>query len=58
LNEKILWYASCFFTGWALLNVILTIMRQQKDILIMIAIPSLVTAIGWIYSEYKLIWRE
>jgi membrane protein DedA with SNARE-associated domain len=52
------WYASCFFIGWAVLNVILTIMRQQKDILFMIAIPSLVASIGWIYSEYKLMWRE
>lgn len=58
LNNKIFWYASGVFTGWAVLNVILTIMRGQKDILLMITIPSLITGLGWVYSEYRLAWRD
>ena len=58
MNEKWFWYASGFFTGWAVLNVVLTIMRGQQDILLMIAIPSLIAGLGWLYAEWKIMWRD
>jgi len=58
LNKKYLWYAAGFFAGWALLNVILAIMKKDKYTLFMITLPGLVACIGWVYAEYRLVWRD
>jgi hypothetical protein len=57
-HSKIFWYAASFITGWSVLNVILTVMRKQPETLYMIAIPSLVASMGWLYSEYKRVFKE
>jgi hypothetical protein len=56
MNKKVFWYASGFFTGWAVLNIILLI--NETRTLFMIAIPNLIAALGWVYSEYRLAWRD
>jgi hypothetical protein len=57
-HSKKFWYIASFITGWSVLNVILNIMRKQPETLYMISIPSLLASLGWLYSEYKRVFKE
>jgi len=57
LNKICFWYASAFLTGWLLMNVMLNIMRDESNMLLY-TIPGLLAAIGWVYAEYRLEWRD
>ena len=47
-----------FFVGWSLLNIFTAIMKKEIVILIMFAIPSLLAALGWVYAEYRIRFKE
>jgi len=58
MNKNYMWIASAFFMGWAVLNSILVLMNVKLSLLYMFVIPTLLTAIGWVYAEYRIRFKE
>jgi hypothetical protein len=58
MNNKYVTYIAGFFVGWSLLNIFTAIMKKEMVVLIMFAIPSLLASLGWVYSEYKRVFKE